>query len=735
MRPTIPFGALLLGAAALDGQTAGGTITIPRVDRSPRIEEFTGSAPARGVRVTEFRQREPGDGVPASQRTAAYLSYDANNLYVVFVCADDPARVRANVARREEIDGDDHVVVYLDTYRDKKRAYMFAANPLGVQLDGIQTEGQDEDMSFDAVWTSEGRLTDSGYVVRIAIPFRSLRFGNGPQQTWGVALARVIRRENEEAYWPHITKRVQGLVPQFGTMNGLTRISPGRNVQLNPYSVAARARELDEDLAAYVEDGDERIGLDAKLVVRDGLTLDGTLNPDFSQVETDDPQVRVNQRFDVFFPEKRPFFLENAGYFQTPVNLFHSRQIVDPGVGVRLSGKMGRWAVGGFAMNDRQLHQLSAGEPLAGKDIWAGAVRVQRELGEESTVGLLVTGQEFTESFKYSRTYAADARWRAGDNWTLSGQVIRSDSTDRSGVRSSDWGARADLSFDSRNFDYSAQYEQFGPDFAAPLGFVSRVGYRRTEQDVEYTFRLKKGPLVQFGPSFAADFIWDHGTGALLDREIEGQFSVELRGETELQFGRTEAFELFDGFAFDIHANEAEFSTEWLKWLAVEAAYAWGTAVNHDPAEGLNPFVGDAREVEAGLILRPTPRLRFDQIYNYSTMRNRATAGRIFAERSLRSRLSYQFNPKLSIRAIVDYEMEDADTAFFDGDARDRDWRMDFLLTYLVHPGTAVYLGYTDEYENVSLLRGPPPEVILTRSPRTSVGRQVFVKVSYLWRF
>ena len=425
--------------------------------------------------MTDFRQREPGDGVPASQRTTAYLGYDDDNLYVIFVCADDPAKVRANIARREEIDGDDQVALYLDTFRDKQRAYMFADNPRGVQLDGIVTEGQDEDMSFDAVWTSEGRLTDSGYVVRMAIPFRTLRFGNGEDQAWGVALARVIRRENEEAYWPYITKRVRGLVPQFGVANGLARISPGRNVQVNPYSVVARARELDDDIAAYAEDGDERLGVDAKFVLEHGLTLDATVNPDFSQVETDDPQVTVNQRFEVFFPEKRPFFLENAGYFQTPVDLFFSRRIVDPGVGLRLTGKLGRWAVGGLAMNDRQLEQLPADEPLAGKDIWAGALRLQREFGEESTVGVLATGQEYTESWQASRMYAADVRWRESDNWALTGQVMRSETREHTGERSADWAARANLSFDSRNFDYAAGYEQFGPAFAAPLGFVRRL--------------------------------------------------------------------------------------------------------------------------------------------------------------------------------------------------------------------------------------------------------------------
>src|SRR6266540_2061647 len=295
---------------------AAPAVLIRRVAEPPRLDAFLAqSAAVEGAPITDFQQREPGDGIPVSQRTAAYLSYDDANLYIVFVCRDDPAKVRANVARREDISHDDHVMVYLDTFRDRKRAYRFAVNPFGVQQDGILTDGQSEDLSFDAVWSADGRMTDSGYV------------------------GRMIPRENERSYWPHITKRIRGFVPQFGTLEGLAGISPGRNLQVNPYSVVARARILDENIVDHVTQEDERVGMDAKLILHDAFTLDGTLNPDFSQVETDDPQVTLNQRFEVFFPEKRPFFLENAAFFQTPVTLLFSRRIVDPGEGLRLTGK------------------------------------------------------------------------------------------------------------------------------------------------------------------------------------------------------------------------------------------------------------------------------------------------------------------------------------------------------------------------------------------------------------
>src|SRR5437016_9178803 len=383
------FTALLLASEPLRAQTPGANLVAQRVDQPPRLEDFLAlNPPADGVRVTDFRQREPGDGVPVSVPTTAYVSYDDANLYVVFVCRDDPAKVRAGLTKREEISVDDGVAVYLTTFHDRKRAYLFQANPLGVQLDGIVTEGQDDDYSFDAVWQSEGRLTADGYVVRIAIPFRSLRFARTPVQSWGIALARFVRRSNEEAYWPLVTKRLAGFVPQFATLDQLRDISPGRNVQAIPYGAFSGARFLDTDVPAFREENDQRVGVDLKAVVRDALTLDGTVNPDFSQVESDEPQVTINSRFEVFFPEKRPFFIENAGYFQTPVNLFFSRRVADPGMGLRLTGKMGRSAVGAIGIDDRAAKQFSVADRAG-----IGVVRVQREIADESTVGALVSEQ------------------------------------------------------------------------------------------------------------------------------------------------------------------------------------------------------------------------------------------------------------------------------------------------------------------------------------------------------
>jgi hypothetical protein len=736
---------LLLAPAPLGAQVPDSVVTVPRTSQPPRIEDFIQQRDdgrpvalprpnVAGVRVDGFRQREPGDGEPASQATVAYLSYDDRNVYVVFVCSDDPALVRANVARREDIGDDDRVTIYLDTFHDRKRAYLFEVNPLGVQRDGIRTEGQSEDLSFDAVWSSDGRLTADGYVVRVAIPFRNLRFANLPVQEWGIALSRTIVRENEESFWPFITRRVRGFVPQFGTLTGMAGISPGRNVQVNPYAMLAQARLFDDDVPGHVSEGDQRIGLDAKMVLRDAFTLDATVNPDFSQVESDDPQVTVNERFEVFFPEKRPFFLENAGFFQVREDLFFSRRIVDPGMGLRLSGKAGPWAVGTLAMNDRA--PVEYWQPAAGRDAWVGVVRVERELGE-SNAGIMVTDREFEDSPKHDRLFSADGRLRVGDNWELIGQFTRSDNRDHAGSWTAGWGGLAQVEFENRRFKYQSRYRGYTPDFAAPLGFVYRTGFRESKHEAEYTFR-PDGFVTQFGPNFQVRHIWDYETGRLKDREIEGQLNVELKAETTVQLTHIQAYELYDDLGFRPHSTELQVETKWLSWLAVDVSYAWGAAVNHDPADDLLPALGRGTEAGVRLTVRPTPRLSWESRYNFSTLRTIPGSALLFKEHQLREKFNYQFSRTLFIRAIIDYQRANANTALFDDDPRQREWGTDVLFTYLLHPGTALHLGITDQYENLAVRRGLPgsdPEVVFTRSPRMSVGRQVFLKMSYLIPF
>jgi len=734
------FGVLALGSA--QAQAPARVLRIPRVAEPPRREAFLpggdggGGQISLGVPVTDWRQREPGDGAPGSAPTTAYLSYDADNLYVVFVCRDEPGRVRAGLTKREGIAVDDGVGVYLDTFHDHKRAYLFQTNPLGVQLDGIVTDGQDDDYSFDTVWQSEGWLTDDGYVVRIAIPFRSLRFPRTATQTWGIALARFVRRTNEELYWPYVTKRVAGFVPQLATLEGLRDISPGRNLQAMPYGAFTGARFLDADVPAFRTARDRRLGLDAKAVLKDALTFDGTINPDFSQVESDEPQVTINERFETFFPEKRPFFIENAGYFQTPVDLMFSRRIADPGGGLRLTGKAGPWALGAIAIDDRTPEELSGGAPPYPR-AGIGVVRAQRELGRESAIGVLLSDRQVSGAA--NRVASADARLAITKTWIFTGQVMATHVRDTADAAAGGAGMYARLEHDGRNLDYSAQYVDLGSAFEAQLGYVPRVGIRQVEQQLELV-RRPHGPLVKIGPTFSTAWTWDR-SGSLLDRKLKASWEVKLVRETKLALAYESGFESFDDLPFDTHAAKLSLDTQWLKWLVASASYKVGTSVNHKPPSGVAPFLADGDNAELTLTFRPASRLQLDHTYLYSRLTTRPGGPplggaplRVFSAGILREKLNYQFSRVLSLRLIVDYEAVRRDSTLSRVSPA-RHWTADVLLTCLVTPGTALYVGYRDGYENLALAPGSPPTLYRTDAPTTSVGRQLFAKLSYLLRF
>ncbi|HKS30137.1 MAG TPA: DUF5916 domain-containing protein [Pyrinomonadaceae bacterium] len=728
----------------LNSARASAVTYVPRTASPPKLQDFLEQrAPKNLAVIKDFRQRTPGDGVPASLQTTAYLSYDDKQLYVVFVCKDDPQKVRARLSKREDISDDDLVGITLDTFHDRRRAYNFSVNPLGIQLDSIYTEGQGDDYSFDTLWYSEGQLTEDGFIVRMSIPFKSLRFSSSDAQSWGIALSRSIPRLSETSYWPYVTDRVGGFVQQLGTLEGLRDISPGRNVQVTPYGLVASSRVLDDTQAgapAYSRDNEIRGGVDAKVILKDALTLDMTVNPDFSQVESDEPQVLVNQRFEVFFPEKRPFFIENAGFFQTPETLFFSRRVVNPQLGARLTGKLGRWTFGGLVMDDRARGRLLAeDDPFFKRRALVGVARVQREFGEQSSVGVLVTGYDFASSS--NQVFSLDTRLKLNQNWTFTGQAARSRYLGLAGERLSGSLLYSDLTREGRNFNYSAYYVDRSPGFRSELGFIPRVDIREAGQYASYRWRPNKYHIISFGPSAFGSANWDR-RGRLQEWSANAEFQIELTGLTTLQVGHSDYFTLFLDRGYRTSGTSLFFYTQWLDWLSLSASYNTGTDVNYFPAQGLEPFRAVSSGGSLGLTLRPSTRMRLDQTYIYSRL-GRSTdpmvlasfgPASIFNNHILRSKLNYQFTRELSLRAILDYNAVLANSFLVSLD-RDKSLTADLLLTYLLNPGTAVYVGYTDGYSNIALAPYTSGLPVRQRLPVTSTGRQFFVKLSYLLRY
>jgi len=716
------------------------TVQIPHVSQPPRIEDFIeGASREAETMIDDFRQLEPADGVPVSEITTAYLSYDAKNLYVVFVCDDEPDKIRAHMSKRDDIDDDDQVRIYLDTFLDHQHAYIFGTNPLGVQLDGTVIEGHDADFTFDTLWYSKGRLTDKGYVVWMALPFASLRFKNASPQTWGIALSRVVTRNNETAYWPYISRQTDGLLQQMGTAHGMERISSGHNIQIVPYATLTQATLPNATYSDLQDHAQGRVGFDSKVVLHHSLTLDAMVNPDFSQVETDDPQVTINQRYEVYYPEKRPFFNDNANYFQTPIDLFFSRRIQDPEFGVRLTGQVGDWTLGALATDDRAPGELLQPEdPAYGSRAAIGVFRLQRKIDDNLWFGGLVTTDSFGTTS--NRVFSFDTFARLNPNWTFSGQAARSFSHDPTDG-SVDGGAYyAQLTDIGEHFSYLSKFSQIGADFRSGLGFVPRLDVRSAEQYVAYYWRPENSKVLSFGPSFSTTVDWNT-KNQLQDWSTYGDFKIDFAHSTGVTVSRFDSNELYEGLWFLHGVTGASIYSNWLRWLTTYASYDQGTSINYSPAVGVLPFLGNSSETEVGFTLHPKPRLTVDETYYFVNLRTRADSQypvpflpgthAVYDNHLMRTKVNYQFSRALSVRAIVDYDALLANSALLSNNPY-KNLTGDLLVTYQISPGTALFCGYTTNYENINRAPFAPYGLGNFGPPNTLTGRQFFVKISYL---
>jgi uncharacterized protein DUF5916/cellulose/xylan binding protein with CBM9 domain len=759
--PALAIGLVLALPPPLFG--AGPTIQIPRTDVSPTLADFEDMQPSARIaghmlKVTGFIVREPADGTQPSQDTDVYLAYDQHNLYAVFVAWDtEPEKIRARMTRREDIFSDDSVEIMVDTFHDARRAYAFTTNPFGIQWDALWTEGSignggagdfsGFDPSFDTVWHSEGHLTGRGYIVLMAIPFKSLRFPSNDQQEWGIILNRSIPRTNENIFWPRISNRISGRFNQAATATGLEHISPTRNVQLIPYGLFRSFRDIDQrdpnnpffESRTFKPD----VGIDTKFILHDRFVLDGTVNPDFSQVESDQPQITVNQRFEVFFPEKRPFFLENSNYFTTPINLVFTRRIAHPEFGLRLTGKAGPWAVGVLATDDRAPGEaVPPGDPHSGDHATFTIARVSRDILNQSTVGAIFTDREFGGG--YNRVGGVDANIKLDQNWRVQAAAVTSSTLNVDGSHSAGPGYKIDLERSGRQLNLQSIYEDFSPGFVTETGFVNRVDIRQENLNGSYFFRPEGKFLISWGPTLQQFSIWDHsGTG--LDNFALPGLRVDFTRGTWVNFhpfGYDGVFLRPQDFAGLTSVKSypqpfwgIEGATSWFKQFDFSWFFVSGAGVNYNPAAGRIPVIGHEDSGNFTLTLHASGRLRIDNNYLIEHIRERDTRLTAVTNHIFRSKWNYQFTKELSARVILQYNAV-LSNPLLSSLSPTKNFNADFLITYLVHPGTAVYVGYNSNLQNLDRRLIPTPTGLLTtRDDFINDGRQFFVKVSYLFRF
>jgi hypothetical protein len=751
MRSLLVLIALFVFAPGYAQNVPVSTLEIPRVERYPEFEGFLSMKPpveyeGRLAKISDFVQRQPKDGETPSQRTDVYLGYDDSNLYVTFVSFDNnPQGIRARLNQRGNTGDDDWVHVVLDTFQDKRRAYMFGSNPLGVQWDALWTEGQNSDTAFDTLYYTRGALTNEGFVVWMQIPFKSLRFPSEPDQTWGILFGRSIPRLNEQVFWPQYSSRVEGRLNQEGTMGGLKDISPGRNIQLLPYAGFRSYRAMDQRdplQPHFVEDhADPDAGVDAKIVFNDSLVADVALNPDFSQVESDEPQVTTNQRFEVFFPEKRPFFLENASFFQTPMNLVFTRRIADPEFGARLTGKVGAYTVGVIAADDESPGKIVPDtNPSFGKRAGFGIFRVSRDILKQSSVGMIFTERKFNDGF--NRVGGIDARFKLDRNWVAQVQGVSSATRFTNGTRQSGPAYEARLNRSGRQLNIDVNYSDRSAGFLTLAGFNPRKDIRSSSQQASYSFRPEGRYWIAMTPTITTNQVFTRG-GARLESaytpsitwEFAGQtfLTVEYRGE-RIRLRPSEARVSSDR-DFNHHTMGGRFRTSFSKAIQIDGRYFAGADINHRPAAGREASMQNMSSADLTVTFRPVTQFTIANRYVFTKLSDRETGATIFNDHIVRSRWNWQFTRELSVRFIAQYTADIVNAVFTNIENR-KSFNADFLFTYQANAWTALYVGYNGNAQNIELVpTSSGSRIAYTPQGFINDAHQFFAKFSYLIRF
>ena len=738
----------------LSTNAAENGLSIPRIASEPTFTDFENMKPSSELalsmqKIDGLIQREPDDGEAASQKTEVYIGYDQQRLYAVYLAFDtEPNEIRANLTSRENINGDDRVGLTIDTFNDQRTAFAFHSNPLGIQWDARWTEGSSGRAGFDttweAVWDSEGELTDQGYMVRMSIPLRSLRFSENEEQLWRVQFGRNIPRYSEFSYWPEYSIDIEGRLNQTALLRGIQNVSPGNNYQIIPFFFARDLDALNPKASGgptFDASSEQEIGLDAKFVFNDSMALDITLNPDFSQVESDQPQVTVNQRYEVQFPERRPFFIENADFFSTDSTLVFTRRIVDPEGGIRLTGRSGEYGFGSILINDAAPGlNRNADDPLRGEKANIAIVRGFRDLGEQDTVGFLATERQLGDG--YNRVLSFDGRFKFTDNWSTQMQLVGTESEPSTGGDlTTGYQRNIMINRDGRTYNNHTHFIETTPDFKTELGFqyrFSKPGTSGIHQSSGINFYPENSGLNRWGGTLFGVYLED-----MEGEKIYSQIgpTLNLRFDTtSLNISRTDYNEIlkpgdFPGLntvrSYDYDTWQIGFNNNSLETLQIQANYRQGSALNLVTKAGFLPSVADTSRIDINLLLRPLEQLSIANTYFLTELETRSGT-KIFSNEIIRSNWNYQFTRELSLRFIAQYDKTEAGPATRLKD--DENLNFDLLLRYVINPWSAFYVGYNSNQSNFDIVEMEGERELIVANDLHSDGDQFFVKFSYLFQ-
>lgn len=692
------------------------------LEKAPVIDGHLGNPEwAAAAVIEDFVQYEPQEGGQPSEKTVVWIGYDQKYLYLAFRCLDSRStEIRCSLCPRDKVQGDDVVSVYLDTFNDKKRAFVFQVNPKGVQVDGVYVEtiphsgrgrggggGFDRiDRNWNAYFKSAAYRDEQGYTVEMAIPFKSLRFPNTPSQVWGIIFRRQIPRKSEDLYWPPRSRSVNGLLIQAGQLVINQNVEKGKNLELMPAVIGSKASS---DRASA------EVGANIKYGITSDITADLALNPDFSQIEADLPQNDVNQRYALYFPEKRPFFLEGKDIFDTPIELVYTRKIVSPVWAAKISGKVNKTSFGIIsAMDDLPVAIDIPGAPEFDDTVSYRAlnniVRLRQDLFAESYLGFIVSDKEMGQTGSslftdYNRLIGLDGLFKFLEYNRLSFQLVGSKSR-VAGVET-ELVPAFNLSFNhqSRHLGISLDWNSIHPDFEAGLGFIRRKNIHSLNSRIGYTFLPENDLIISITPSISYRRVYDFNR-TLTDNDVDYSLIINGWRQTFIFLNYSDSFEKYNGVDLKPKEFRGSIFSAPLSWLSGRIMYSFGRSIYYSDA----PYLGYRTSFETEMNFRPLANILLSYTFEDTDFYEKKGGEKIYQVMILSQRASIQFNKNLFLRIITDYN--DYYKKIF----------LSVLLGYELNPGTVFYLGVEDNREQD------------VTGHFKSTGRYYFLKFSYWWR-
>ncbi|MGH9945875.1 MAG: DUF5916 domain-containing protein [Pyrinomonadaceae bacterium] len=733
-------------------------VTVPKFLSSPVIDGKTDDEIwTQAAVLTDFIQTSPGDHISPSRRTVMLIGHDEKNLYVAFKCWDERDKIRATVVQRDEIFGDDTVGFWLDTYDDQRRAYYFGFNPLGIQQDGVETEGQGTDFDVDVLFESKGVVEDWGWSVEVKLPFKSIRYVSGEGKSWGFNASRRITRGNGESnFWVPLPRGVPGFLNKFGKITGLDDIKTERTLEIIPtFTLKETGNRISPNRFSNPPIEPD-FGFTAKYSITPNVTLDMAYNPDFADTEADAPVVEANQRFPIFFSEKRPFFLEGVDIFRTSIQAVYTRRVENPDIAVKLSGKIGKNSFGVFGAVDDPLFN-----PLD-KKAFAGVVRLKRDIGAESNIGFLATSYSYP--FKHNHVAGFDGLWKIDKHSQFSAQILGSTSrkffyspeTDESTYQTGNGASYSyRYSYNAKNFGWGAGGNGTTDKYRADLGFTRRTNSMSNSANVNLNsdpkpkaFIIRKfiGASVSYRNDFSGRL---YGWGADFNGSLSFKGNASLGGGFyfgtekiyEEEFGpkrnakrpgtffgapEREAFQystftyFFKQFnkRFSVNSNlSTSFNSFDFDFGAgpdfprvSPAALALGQDAPLDPGEATGLFFSIGTE------LKPTDNFSLEIEYDKSRLTRNATKLIAYDSNNFSFVSTYQFSRFVNLKARIYYDT-----------LSDRIFGQ-YTFGWTPSVGKAFYVGYNDNSTYKGYAFGQPQPGYL------QLNRTFFIKMSYLFR-